>query len=295
MLAKVRFPYSDILGWSNSRYDTFSACWRRYYYQYYNKFDTDSERGHLLRLRDLTSIPIQVGSIAHDCIATLLRRLQKDTTAPVDQEKLFNYVSELTYKTVSQLQFSEIYYNEIDTIDPSKIADDVYTALGNLLRSERFSWITGVACDASQYWLIEPDRYGETRVDGLKAYCKVDFLFPVGEVLHIIDWKTGKEHSEKHSSQIRGYAAWASFQFKTPVTSIRPVVAYLLPEYHEADAQLRDEDMVDFAKLVYEQTKEMYALCVDVEKNIPKPKQSFPMTQIESFCGYCNFRELCKR
>jgi hypothetical protein len=53
--------------------------------------------------------------------------------------------------------------------------------------------------------------------------------------------------------------------------------------------------MIDFGKMVREQTNEMYGLCLEVENNIPKPKQAFPMTQIVALCGYCNFRELCKR
>jgi hypothetical protein len=129
----------------------------------------------------------------------------------------------------------------------------------------------------------------------MKAYCKLDFLFPVGELLHIIDWKTGKEHCERHATQIRGYAAWASFRFNKPVASVRPVVAYLLPRYHETEHELSKDDMHAFTKVVHEQTDELYALCIDIEQNLPKPKQSFPMTQIEALCGYCNFRELCNR
>ena len=295
MLQIARFPYSDILGWSNSRYDIFSACRRRYYYQYYSKFDTEIDRQHLLNLRDLTSIPLEIGSITHECIATLLRRLQKEAASPVDREKLSNYVTELATKRVSRLHFSEVYYKEIEAASPSGIAHDSITALSNLLESERFNWIISISSNTSHDWLIEPDKYGETRIDGLKAYCRVDFLFPVGESLHIIDWKTGKKNMEKHSAQIRGYAAWASYQFKKPVSQIHPSVAYLIPDYHEIHAQLRDEDMADFAKLVHEQTGEMYAFCLDVEKNVPKQKALFPMTRIDKLCKYCNFREICTR
>lgn len=293
MLQIERFPYSDILGWSNSRYDIFSACRRRYFYHYYNKYDAETDRQHLLHLHDLTSIPLEIGSITHECIASILKRLQKEAASPIDKEKLSNYVTELATKRVDRLHFSEVYYKEIEAIDPSAIAHSAITALGNLLQSDRFNWIVSISSNTSRDWLIEPDKYGETRVNGLKAYCRVDFLFPVSEDLHIIDWKTGKENTEKHSSQIRGYAAWASYQFKKPVALIRPSVAYLLPEYHEIHSNISDMDMADFAKLVQEQTNEMYALCLNIEKNVPKKKDAFSMTRIDKLCGYCNFRELC--
>ena len=53
--------------------------------------------------------------------------------------------------------------------------------------------------------------------------------------------------------------------------------------------------MQDFATLVREQTREMYALCSDVDENVPLPKDRFPQTKIESLCEYCNFGELCGR
>jgi hypothetical protein len=295
MPATTRFPYSDILGWSISRYDLFTSCRRRYYYQYYGKFDTEYDREQLRQLRELTSLPLQVGSITHDCIASLLKRLQKDIATPVDQGKLAQYISDRTRKTIGDLRFAEVYFKEMNSVDPTDISADVEVAIQSLLNSERFAWISSIAGTAREDWIIEPDKYGETRIDGMKAYCKVDFLFPVGELLHIIDWKTGKEHTEKHATQILGYAAWASFHFEKAVSSIRPVVAYLLPEYRETHTEVGQAEMIDFAEMVREQTNEMYNLCLEVENNIPKPKQSFPMTQIIAFCGYCNFRELCKR
>ena len=38
-----RFPFTSILGWSATRYETFSICKRKYYYQYYSKYDREVE------------------------------------------------------------------------------------------------------------------------------------------------------------------------------------------------------------------------------------------------------------
>ncbi|HIF68834.1 MAG TPA: hypothetical protein EYQ29_05885 [Candidatus Lambdaproteobacteria bacterium] len=58
-------------------------------------------------------------------------------------------------------------------------------------------------------WIIELSNYGETRINGLKAYCKVDFLVPMEDELHILDWKTGRKDVQKHRRQLIGYAGWA--------------------------------------------------------------------------------------
>ena len=39
-----RFDYTPILGWSMTRYDVFSICKRKYYYQYYAKYDPEFPR-----------------------------------------------------------------------------------------------------------------------------------------------------------------------------------------------------------------------------------------------------------
>ena len=40
----TRYEYSDILGWSVSRYDKFCLCRRQYYYDYYGKYDAEFPR-----------------------------------------------------------------------------------------------------------------------------------------------------------------------------------------------------------------------------------------------------------
>lgn len=255
-----KYPFSPILGWSNTRYETFSACRLRYYYQYYSKYDSEFGLQKIEALRDLTSVPLQIGSITHDCIASLLRRLQREPTAPIDSGRLSSFIANKANESIQSCNFSEVYYGELAAIEVESLQLPVAEAFKNLLESKRFQWIMTDAGPSSAKWLIEPDRYGETRIDGLKAYCKVDFLFPVESRFYILDWKTGKEHQEKHEVQIRGYAAWACQAYGTSVANINPVIAYLVPEYHERTLTLAEEDMPKFAGMVRSQTQQMYQL-----------------------------------
>ena len=80
------FGFTPILGWSFSRYDTFSDCKRKYYYQYYGKYDPEYKRAKIDFLKGLTTIPMEIGNVSHDVIQSVLERLLK-STAPIDTEK----------------------------------------------------------------------------------------------------------------------------------------------------------------------------------------------------------------
>ncbi len=86
MLKVKRYQFSSILGWSVTRYDTFIACKRMYYYQYYAKFDPDYLRMKIDELKNLNSIPLEIGNIVHDTISTVLRRLLKSNNE-IDRDR----------------------------------------------------------------------------------------------------------------------------------------------------------------------------------------------------------------
>ena len=197
MVDVKKFPFTSILGWSATRYEIFSICKRRYFYHYYGKYDPDNSIRELKRLKELVSIPLETGGIAHSVFETLLRRLRK-TPENIDEERFIEYAETMTSDRIEKSEFDEIVYGELDEINIDDIFPKVKICLENFLESERFDWLTGVAINTSDDWVIEPPGYGESRLNDMKVYCKVDFLFPVDGVLHIIDWKTGKVVHEKH-------------------------------------------------------------------------------------------------
>jgi hypothetical protein len=295
MSANESYPYTPVLGWSVSRYDMFSACRRQYYYQYYHKHDTQFGAERIARLRALVSVPLQIGTVTHDCIAAILNRLLREPTEPVDHARLAEFVFRKAAEKHRGARYGEVHYGERAAVEAEDVASPSRDAIASLCASERFAWLVARAGHPEGEWVVDTEGYGETRVDGLKAYCKVDFLIPAEGRLHILDWKTGKEREERHAVQLRGYAAWASHRFGVPAERIAPTVAYLLPAYREVSVTLNQYDMQDFATLVRTQTHEMQALCRDVEQNLPLPKDRFPLTSVESMCTYCNYRELCGR
>ena len=291
------YAYTDILGWSFTRYDTFQTCKRRYYYQYYRKYDFKN-LSRINLLSGLTTVPMEIGNVTHKVLETLLRRLQK-SFEPIDQEKLFDYARKKTFEVCREKTFDDVYYGIRDDVDvEAEIVRPVCEAMDNFLNSERLNWIYEEAAPNKDDWIIELDeplKYGECRIDDYKAYCKVDFLFPVGNEIYIIDWKTGKELYNKYNTQLHGYAGWARCMFGVDLDRIKTIVAYTRPAYVEKSVQLNEYDLEDFAGRVRTQSEAMFKFCDDHHANIPLPKEEFPMTEAVSFCKTCNFRELCDR
>lgn len=288
-----RFEYTPILGWSVSRYGKFSLCKRQYYYDYYAKYDKVFPRQKIDELKRMTSIPLEIGNIVHHIIKGLLERLLK-SEKPIDKTRFLNFAKRKTEELCSSKTFMEIYYNEITNINTDEVFDKIQNSLNNFLNSDRYNWLTKKAISHKENWLIEPSRYGEARMNGMKVYCKVDFLFPLNDDIYIIDWKTGKPDEEKHRKQLLGYVSWSSYHFEKDPTVIIPIIAYLQPSYEEIEMKFTEPDIQSFAIQIKKEREEMYSFCSDVEENVPKDKEEFIKTTSTVVCGYCNYRELCK-
>ena len=286
-----RFTFSPKLGWSVSRYSLFETCKRQYYYNYYAKYDPVHPVKKILALKNMTSIPLEIGNIVHDVNKTLLERLQK-TAKAIDKVRFFDYARKKTETYVHAKTFQEVYYGHMKSVSPDDLFEKVRISLASFLNSDRFPWLMDHAMFKKDEWLIEPPGYGETRISGTKAYCKVDFLFPVEDQLFIMDWKTGKPDTAKHHRQMVGYTAWACYHFEKDPDKISPIVAYLYPGYKEIEITVKPSDIEAFAKQVRKETADMNKFCQDIKKNIPKNKTVFT-PQKSRLCHYCNFREIC--
>lgn len=150
-----------------------------------------------------------------------------------------------------------------------------------------------VAPEAGPEWIVDPPGYGETRLDDLKLYAKVDFLLPLKGKLYLFDWKTGQVDQAKHRAQLVGYASWAAYHFESPPENILPSIAYLHPAYNEVQETFNVYDLASFTLQVRAQTQEMFEYCSNVDLNIPLAKDAFRLEDNDRICGNCNFRGLC--
>jgi hypothetical protein len=287
-----QFPFTPILGWSSTRYDVFSICRRRYFYQYYGKYDQDSPIRKIQEMKNLVTVALEIGSVVHVVIEELLKRL-KVTIQAIDLDKFDDYAKRETEHRLQTKAFEEVFYGERQSIELDDLFPRISECLRSLLESQRMVWLQSRPESTRSGWIVEPPGYGETRLADLKIYSKVDFLCPVGDGFQIIDWKTGKVLPDKHRKQLIGYSAWAAYHFETTPDKVTPTLAYLQPEYHEVEETFNQSDLENFSVKVRAETNEMYEYCRDVERNIPQEKSEFPLIDDERICSKCNFRGLC--
>lgn len=290
------YKFSKILGWSNSRYELFKKCKRAYYYTYYPKFVQSVPVSKVQFLKSLTTVPLEIGNVVHHIIETFLKRLQKSNSA-IEEVRFIQYGLTLCQKLFTEKTFLEEYYNQVEKVDLDFALNRIEGTLNKFLKSEVYSWIFMKALHNSENWIVEPDGFGETRINGLKAYSKMDFLFPVDDELYILDWKSGKKDIMKHTNQLLGYAvAIKSENPHIDVTSIFPQIVYMSPEKVEAfEISITPDKIESYFATVAEQTKEMHSYCVDIENNIPHPIEQFPQNHHKKLCHYCQFQELCQQ
>jgi hypothetical protein len=289
-----KYPFTPILGWSVSRYDKFNLCKRQYYYQYYAKYDEEFSGESIKLLSLLTSIPLEIGNLVHDTISTLLCRLRKSTD-PINSAEVLNYSYTLVDRAIKNKTFYEVYYKQLDAIDSDEVKGRIAICLENFFNSKWYRWLIEEAIIQRDSWVIEPKDYGEIRINGLKAYCKVDFLFPASEgKIYVLDWKTGKADIAKHTRQMKGYVLYAKEKFNTTADQVKPVIAYLGDNYGESECSFTESNLDEFARQIALETEEMYLYCENVEENIPKAKPFFPIEN-GNFCAHCNYKELCGR
>ena len=286
------YPFTPVLGWSISRYELFDKCKRQYFYTYYGKYVRDVPAYKINRLRELTSIPLETGNVVHDVLEAFLKRLQK-SDRDIDEERFIAYARDLVKRYFSGKTFIEQYYLYDEHFSLDRVFQKVETCLRNFMESSCFNWIFMVALHNRSNWIIEPAGFGETRLAGMKAYCKMDFLLPVDGCIYILDWKTGLRNEIKHARQLVGYSAAASSLFSIPWNRIFPRIVYLYPAFDEMEFTISDSDRDRFFGRIKEESAAMYALCSDVEKNIPLPMEEFSMSPSPSLCRQCRYRELC--
>ncbi|MGM0461870.1 MAG: RecB family exonuclease [Fibrobacterota bacterium] len=287
-----RYGFTRPLGWSISRYDLFKRCKRAYYFNYYGKYSpVPFEK--IKFLKSLTSVPLEKGNVIHHIFEQFLKRL-KISQEEINTDKFLHHGELLCEELFTEKTFMETYYDNI-AIDIPNAAENIRAMLRQFLDSSLYAWIIDAAhTDASQ-WIIEPGGFGETRLKGIKAYCKMDFLLPVGGKVYILDWKTGKKQIKKHTTQLLAYsAAILSENPHLNLENIRPQIVYIQPDSLEIlSTELFEAELEQLYEKVREETEEMQNYCSNTAENIPRDMEVFPRCDNPKICAFCPFREIC--
>ena len=91
--------------------------------------------------------------------------------------------------------------------------------------------------------------------DGIKVYAIPDYVYRVGDTLHIHDWKAGRPH-DGHASQVAVYGLWAGVQHGVRPEDIETHLEYLMTG-QTASARLREEDVTEISQFIRSSAADM--------------------------------------
>jgi len=288
------------LGWSNSRMNYFNQCKRKYAYMYYSKHLCSNA----LKLKELTTIPLEIGNMFHDFMMVYLQRMQKTTDEP-NMNKLYEFIDDMCITQCQVKTFIETYYDKQNVDIIEDISKPVKKYFDNFYNSDLFRQINSIPLEyrTNQYWNIEGGSrpgvkiFGETRIDDMKCYSKLDFIFidPVADLIHIIDWKTGQTEEDKHIKQMQTYAAAISeLNPDLNVNIITPICVYVNEDCKELETNITDEVIQKAKDEIRQEIEDMESYLIDVVNNTPKPLDYFPCSE-SKLCKSCQFQEICKQ
>lgn len=129
--------------------------------------------------------------------------------------------------------------------------------------------------------------------EGVKVYAIPDYVYRVGEVCHIHDWKSGRE-SDRHAEQVRLYGLWAHLKHGVRPDQCQTHLEYLA-RGEVRSAELSEADLEAAAASIRLSVEEMteYLENGDRARNEPLPMEDWELAATREPCRLCNFLELC--
>ncbi len=297
--------FENKFSWSKSRDEKFRECPRQYYYHHYGAWggwdaSAPAMTRELYILKNLKSRHMWVGEIVHHMIENALKAYVQ--TQKMDLEKMLH---DMTARMRSEFRESRdknyrkvkkavgLFEHEYDTkIPDSKWVEIHETAKRCLTNFGNVIFPRLVKPVPVQNWkLIETLQ--EFDFEGTLIYVKIDFAFIDEAGLKIVDWKTGKTEDVDNQIQLDCYGLFSRDHFKLPATSIQTIECNV--NIVKENVHQMIEAKMDFAKhYLRNSIAGMKRVLKDEAKNIAEEK-SFPFTENEMTCRYCNFKKVCAK
>jgi hypothetical protein len=302
----------NTFSWSLSRRRTFERCKRSYWYSYYGGWGGWEAGAHprtrrIWMLKKLTTRAMWVGSVVHEEIARVLRKLQHGQPVLDPEDVVEQTIARMRsdYRDSTRNNFlhdpkrhTRFLEHEYDVETPperwKESADRARRALRNFFGSEIHEQLASLPAED---WLeVEDSRQPPPLldVDGIPVHVRVDLAFRDGDLVTIVDWKTGKGSEPDGRDQLAGYALYAQEQWDVPAAMVRAReynVVQNRDKVHELDGGFLDEFRVRLARSV----ADMHAFLEDVPSNRAAPEDEFPYCVAERECRFCFFVGVCPR
>lgn len=293
--------------WSESRIKTLRECLRKYFLNYYLswegwKKDAPLEKRQAYILKNMTNLPMWVGSIVHDIIQKIILNLQDGQTISKDHAQ--NMAIQLLRQGWTQsknkrweqdpkrnINLEEHYHNkDISEEKLNEYKEKVLICIDNFYKLPIYQIMLKLKKDD---WLsIEEYQSFELRT-GEEVSVKLDCGFRYNNKIYLIDWKTGKTNSSV-IDQLITYAMYALKQGWTKKLEEVVIVPVFLSVYHLQKEQACPELTVNI-----KQIERQAQIIRDDSKLLRQAHENrdnidfFKRTDDPSKCEKCQFRTIC--
>lgn len=302
-MARLRNTFS----WSASRDRLFRDCRRAYYFSYYGSWGgwdrgADPRTRRLYYLKNLTTLPMWIGSRVHDAVEGMLREV-RGGHLPDPSEAAGRMVEEMRadYRDSrrdlaredpkKRVRFSEHHYGPEPPRERWAAERDAAVAcvrtfgeLGFLSTLDRLGPEAFLALEDLQTWDFE----------GTPVFVRLDLAYRDEErVVHIVDWKTGRRKNPPNPLQMLGYAAYATEAWGVEPDRLAVREVYLrLAEDPDNPCPVDGASVEEARARIRASIQEMRGLLADPEANEAR-EEDFSLTEDPGVCRSCFFREVC--
>jgi CRISPR/Cas system-associated exonuclease Cas4 (RecB family) len=313
-------PLENRLTWSKSRAETFDACLRKYWWQYYGSWggwasDAPPEAREAYLLKNLHSRWTWVGDVVHRTIEGILRRLLRRRRPTGDlglgDEGGIDPAAEV--EALTRAMRSE--YRESREgryrADPKRIVGLVEHEYGVAVPDAEWKEMNRRAVDAVGRFLASPtyrdiassdpatwlpfEELDSFDFEGTSVWAALDFgrRTPDGGA-EVYDWKTGEERPDANTLQLLCYALYVEQKHKVPATRVRGRLVYVnTGGVHEV---VPTEPALAAARRTMRASIAEMRRRLEMGGGPPAPsKLAFPMIEDLAACATCSFRRLCGR
>ncbi len=301
------------LSWSSSRQGKIDNCLRLYYLHHYGSWEgwlgesmADPKR-RLYVLKNLTNQWGWKGIVFHDAMEHFLKASQHEV---IPKNRIFAWINKTMRKQWTQSLKKSIrndpknnvtleeHWNGRNGFDSVDYRDQFIEEVQQWFHNFYFSNMCHAMLDRKAQWK-SIEQMNTFMIDKVDIWVKMDFVWASEKVPYlIVDWKTGKR-KKADKNQLALYALYAldTHDDLTP-KDIRVMDVYVKEGSNEYEQYPRFIT-TSLSKVRFDVKKKiihMKTLLLDVENNVPKTIEEFPMVSTTASappCRWCKFKEVC--
>lgn len=307
MAGYVRREYPE-WSWSFSRQQLLAGCPRRYYYNYYGSHNgwergAPKEAALAYRLKKLSNLYLVLGDALHKSAYLMVERIREGRPLPeadVVEEEIRRQLRRVWKSSRDELELFIRRPNRVDMLQEfyyqMEIREDTLAKINGRIKQ------VSVGLAASDVWaeltapdaeIVASEQFDTFPIDGTPVYAVPDLLYRTGDnVWKIVDWKTGEE-VEDNRDQVALYALYVQNKHGVSASRISARLEYLSLKTSQ-QLTFSTEDLQKVEEGAKASMEEMRRLLLDPERNVPRAKEAFALTEQRGLCPWCNFYELCR-